>query len=583
MNQQMSDHERGPADRLGGDPGRNDIDDLGPSENAVTMPRLSITGYVRFFWRQLTSMRTALLLLLLVAIAAIPGSLVPQRLSDPNGVTQYFTNNPDLAPVLDQLQLFDVYSSAWFSAIYILLFISLIGCVIPRTKHHFDAVRARPPRTPARLSRLPSHQLHDYPQCDVPLVLDTARAVLKRAGYRVEPYEQRGIRSLSAERGYLRETGNLVFHTGLLAVIVAVGVGGALGYQGQRVIVEGQSFVNALIEFDSYNPGQLFDPQSVAPYRLTLDRFSVTYETANLDAYGQPTDFTANVTVTAPNAEPEARTIRVNDPMRFADTDVFLMGNGYAPKITIRNANGEIVFEESTPFLPQDSNMTSLGILKVPDGMPEQLGLVGFFYPTASELESGAFTSTFPDLIYPMVSFNVFRGDLGIDGGAPKSVYTLNTDDMTQLTGGSSGLESIQLMPGETADLPDGLGTITFDNIAPQASLDGTESYAGSVARFASFDIASDPGQFWVLIASIIVLGGLIVSLMVPRRRLWVRAVQDGADVRVEYGGLARGEDPRLDAAVEYLALAHRAAIEKFHNREPDHPNHPTPKTRNHS
>ena len=99
-------------------------------------------------------MRTALVLLLLLAIAAVPGSIVPQRSADPNGVTQYFADNPDLAPVLDNLQLFDVYTSAWFSAIYILLFVSLIGCVIPRTKHHWKALRARPPRTPARLERL---------------------------------------------------------------------------------------------------------------------------------------------------------------------------------------------------------------------------------------------------------------------------------------------------------------------------------------------------------------------------------------------------------------------------------------------
>ena len=115
-------------------------------------------GWIRWAWRQVTSMRTALVLLLLLAIAAVPGSIVPQRSADPNGVTQYFTDNPDLAPVLDNLQLFDVYTSAWFSAIYILLFVSLIGCVIPRTQHHWKALRARPPRTPARLARLDAYR-----------------------------------------------------------------------------------------------------------------------------------------------------------------------------------------------------------------------------------------------------------------------------------------------------------------------------------------------------------------------------------------------------------------------------------------
>ncbi len=123
----------------------------GAAPTTSSQPALGFVGWLRWGWRQLTSMRTALVLLLLLAIAAVPGSIVPQRSADPNGVTQYFADNPDLAPILDNLQLFDVYTSAWFSAIYILLFVSLIGCVIPRTKHHWKALRARPPRTPARL------------------------------------------------------------------------------------------------------------------------------------------------------------------------------------------------------------------------------------------------------------------------------------------------------------------------------------------------------------------------------------------------------------------------------------------------
>ncbi|MBT5431725.1 MAG: cytochrome c biogenesis protein ResB, partial [Micrococcales bacterium] len=72
-------------------------------------------------------MRNALILLLLLAIAAVPGSVYPQRSADPNGVKVFYDNRPELAPILDSLQLFDVYTSVWFSAIYILLFVSLAG------------------------------------------------------------------------------------------------------------------------------------------------------------------------------------------------------------------------------------------------------------------------------------------------------------------------------------------------------------------------------------------------------------------------------------------------------------------------
>ena len=100
-------------------------------------------------------MKIALFLLLLLAAAAIPGSIYPQRSADPNGVALYFKNNPELAKFLDTLQLFDVYASSWFSAIYLLLFISLIGCLLPRIAVHYKALRELPPEAPTNLSRLP--------------------------------------------------------------------------------------------------------------------------------------------------------------------------------------------------------------------------------------------------------------------------------------------------------------------------------------------------------------------------------------------------------------------------------------------
>jgi cytochrome c biogenesis protein len=213
------------------------------------------------------------------------------------------------------------------------------------------------------------------------------------------------------------------------------------------------------------------------------------------------------------------------------------------------------VFTDSVPFLPQDANLTSIGVVKVPDGMPEQLGMVGFFYPTQSELASGAYTSSYPDLILPVLTLNVYEGDLGIDGGEPTSVYTLDPSTMEQLTGGPTGVDSIELKPGETAELPNGLGSVTFENATPDAA---EGDYSQSVPRFASFDIHHDPTQLWVLVFAALILGGLLVSLFVPRRRMWVKAVTR-ADGRVvlQYAALARGEDPGLEDAVTAFADKH--------------------------
>jgi len=544
------------------------IDSPAPApREGITQPKLGPVGYVRFFWRQLTSMRTALFLLLLLAIAAVPGSVFPQRSSDPNGVTQYFTNNPSAAPVLDKLQLFDVYTSAWFSAIYLLLFISLIGCVIPRTIHHARALASPPPKTPARLERLGAFSAFEIeadaagPTLTAASAVDSGRAILRKAGYRVTLFDGRGPDgpelSASAERGYLRETGNLVFHLSLIGILLAVGIGGGVGYTGNKVLVTGQAFANVRLTFDSFTKGRFFSDSDLQPYRLRLDRFAVKYEEKNRNALGQPIDYTADVTTFDASGTATQAVVKVNDPLRLGGNDIYLLGNGYAPWITVKNPAGKTVYSEPVPFLAQDANLTSLGIIKVPDGLASQVGMRAFFYPTAAESSNGVLGSVYPDLRNPVLSLVVFTGDLGINKGVPKSVYVLDTDKMTPLAGpgAADGTSALRLKPGESAKIPGGIGSITFENRAPASD---SSNLSQSVQRFASFDVHRDPTQGWVLFFAICVLAGLLTSLFIPRRRLWIKVVElSGGRLRIEYAGLARGEDPTLDAAVSAIAQRH--------------------------
>ena len=536
-----------PSDHI--DAGRDGFE---PRDAARPAPTRA-AGLVRVVWRQLTSMRVALLLLLLLAVAAVPGSLVPQRSSDPNGVTQFFDNNPQLADVYDAIGLFEVYTSPWFTAIYLLLFVSLVGCIIPRVMHHWRAVRTPPPATPARLERLDAYSVLHLDAGALERrgeLIDSAAALLRARRYRTVVIDQgrRGL-SVSAERGYLRETGNLVFHIAMLGVILSVGVLGGFSWHGQRVLVEGQTFVNGLVSYSSFNPGRFFSNEQLHPYSMTLDSFDVDYEADNPNAIGAANDFAANVTVTATDGTTSASTVRVNDPLRTHGTDVYLLGNGYAPQITVRDPEGRAVYTDRVPFLPQDKNLTSLGVVKVPDGLAEQVGMIGFFYPTVAELSTGALTSSHPDLGNPELTLNVFTGDLGLDRGVPVNVFALDTDGLTQVAGGKTGVEAIKLRPGESAPLPGGLGSIEL----------------GDVPRYASFDIHSDPTQQPVLVFTALCILGLIVSLLVPRRRVWVKASErpDGT-LLVEYAGLARGEDPQLAAAVNDLLDAHASTLVGF-------------------
>ena len=501
------------------------------SSQLYESPDIGLTGWARWIWRQLTSMRTALILLLLLAAASVPGSIYPQRSADPNGVVQYFREEQELAEVLDFFQLFDVYTSIWFSAIYILLFTSLVGCVLPRTKVHYEALKAEPVQTPTNLSRMPAYQTEEAPQGVDPVAV--GKKILEKQRYRVI---QRGD-SVSAEKGYIRETANLVYHFSLVGVLIAVGIGGGLSFSGQRVLAEGDTFVNNLAGFDSLSPGTFFDPDRLAPISVTLDKFEVDYDFVNETNIGTPLDFRATVTVRTPTDDVGVTSlVRVNEPLDATGASVYLTGHGYAPEITIRDVNGDISYSGPSIFLPQDGNMTSIGIIKVPDNLPEQIGVVAFFYPSAIQLSTGAYTSIFPGLIDPLLSMNVYTGDLGLDSGVSLNVYALDTDRLTQVAGRGAPNPGVELRIGETADLPNGLGTVRFDGIR----------------RFASLDIAYNPGQIWVLFFAMLSLAGITVSLTTPRRRVWIKKVGNSFEV----AGLSKRDDPRLEETVRELTKA---------------------------
>ncbi|MCF8529298.1 MAG: cytochrome c biogenesis protein ResB [Aquiluna sp.] len=475
-------------------------------------------------------MRTALFLLLLLAFAAIPGSVYPQRSADPNGVRLFFDNQPELAKVLDSIQIFDVYTSVWFSSIYILLFVSLIGCVVPRTKIHYHALRAKPVKTPAKLDRMPIYRQFEAFEP----YLDAAQAVLKKSRIRFT----RSGNSISAEKGYLKETGNLVFHYSLIGVLIAVGVGGGLSFSGQRVLVEGETFVNNLASYDSFSPGPFFNEENLQPFDLKLEDFEVVYDLTNLNNRGQPIDFIATVTALGKTSE-----IKVNSPLAAPGANIYLTGNGFAPVITVRDGEGNIAYSGPVVFLPQDSNMTSLGVIKVPDANPEQLGFISFFYPTAEELESGAYTSIYPDPFVPLLTMNLYSGDLGLDNGVPKNVFALDTSNLKEVASRNAENPPLQLEPGDVVDLPDNLGSVSFDGLL----------------RFASLDVAYNPGGIWVLGFALLALGSLALSLMIPRRRIWFRF----ADGKIEAAALARNDDPGLEDFLQRLVLEINKEIEK--------------------
>ena len=491
------------------------------------LPPMGTVGLLRWMWRQLTSMRTALILLFLLAIASIPGSVLPQRGTNPLKVDAYLQANPTTGPVLDRLGFFEVYSSPWFSAVYLLLFVSLIGCVLPRIAQHLRALRTPPPPAPRAMDRMAVHRAW-VETASAEDVRDRARRLLP--GWRLREGVDGESVWIAAEKGYLRETGNLVFHLALVVILLAVAFGGLFGWKGNVIVRAGTGFSNTLTQYDAWGAGRFVDANDLAPFSFTLDSFTVDFERGDAQR-GAPREFTADVTYRSePGAKPEKTTIEVNHPLDVSGAKVFLVGHGYAPHIIVRDSTGAVVFDDTVVFLPQDGNFTSTGVIKVPDASPS-LGFNGLFLPTAAQDATGRGISLFPAPDNPEVLLAAFRGNLGLDSGVPQSVYTLDTTDMVKV-----GLES--LAPGQTWTLPNNSGSIEF------AGLD----------RWASFQVAHDPGKEVALAAAVLAILGLMMSLFVQRRRIWVKATPGPAGTLVQVAGLAKNQSVDLTDEVAVLA-----------------------------
>lgn len=511
----------------------------GTDRTAPSPPALGLKGTAIFLWRQLTSMQTALILLMLLAVAAVPGSLYPQRSVNPGLTDQYLAEHGTWGEILDALGFFNVFTSPWFSAIYLLLFISLIGCIVPRIGAHLKQLRSAPPRTPFRLNRFVGHTSTALPGGDVETVIEHGRSLLRRGRYRIAEHEERrGARSLSAERGYLRESGNLLFHIGLVAVLICVAGGYLTQYRGQITVVEGEGFTNSLTRYDSYKPGAWFDAKDLPPFRFTLDRFRAEYDaTVGSHKLGEPRSFEADVTVDVPGQPEYSQTVKVNKPLSVPGADLFLLGNGYAPEITITDPKGTVVAEGPVVTIPRgDTGYTSQLVLKAPDAQPKQMALVGFFLPTARIDEKGPH-SVYPDVLDPQVVATVYTGDLGLDKGIPTNAFDVDISTLTPVTQADGAPALLRLKPGEAAKLPDG-SEIAFTGLR----------------RYAAFDIAHNPFEIWSLVSALTATGGLILSLFVPRRRVWLRVTPTADGVQVDVAGLAKSEDPGLEAAVHELA-----------------------------
>ncbi|MBV8785089.1 MAG: cytochrome c biogenesis protein [Mycobacterium sp.] len=496
-------------------------------------------------------MGTALVLLFLLALGAIPGALLPQRSLNAGKVNDYLAAHKLIGPWLDRLQAFDVFSSFWFTAIYVLLFVSLVGCLTPRMIEHARSLRATPVAAPRNLARLPKHaraQVVAGPE-EVNRLANTLAGRLRgwRTAIRHEdPAGSEGasdVVEVSAEKGYLREFGNIVFHFSLLGLLVAVAVGKLFGYEGNVIVIAdgGAGFCSASpAAFDSFRAGNTVDGTSLHPLCIRVNDFAANYLPS-----GQATSFAADIDYQSGNdlATNSWRhyPLEVNHPLRVGGDRMYLQGHGYAPTFTVTFPDGQT--RTSTVQWRPDNPQTLLssGVVRIdppagsyPNAMDRrqhEIAIQGLLAPT-EQLDGALLSSRFPALNAPAVAVDIYRGDTGLDSGRPQSLFTLDPRLIEQHR--LTKEKRVNLRAGQAIRIDQGpaAGTVVrFDGAVP----------------FVNLQVSHDPGQTWVLVFAITMMTGLLVSLLVRRRRVWIRLTPAGDEqpgtVNVELGGLARTDN----------------------------------------
>lgn len=232
---------------------------------------------------------------------------------------------------LERLQLFQVFTSVWFSVGLVLLTISIVACTIDRTPRLW--------RTSADIRVVQPDPYFDPMLPDRAVMAgvdaDAAVAVLRRHRFAIHREEAVGGTYLYGDRNRWTKMATLLTHTGLVLFLVAAAITSRFGFEQGLVVAEGESLT----------------VQPIGTPGLLLVR-NLGFEAPGFET-GSPTDFTTRLAVYQGGQQIAEKTIRVNDPLEVAGYTFHQNGFGPAPDVVIRDADGRPLWSGPIPMTDQ--------------------------------------------------------------------------------------------------------------------------------------------------------------------------------------------------------------------------------------
>ncbi len=245
----------------------------------------------------LSSLKIAILLLLVIAVSCAAGTLIPQQESN-QFYYENFNKNPFLgiinAKILLLFEFDHVYTSFWFLFLLIWLGLALSVCSfrrqLPILKSALNWIDYKSPRQIVKLSVAQTIVTNNYSKS-----LEKIKLNLKKKGWNVKETDGR----LAARQGVIGRLGPILIHLGMILLMIGATYGSLNGKTIEKFLAPGRSI-------------DLLNNNKEKGLTIELQKFQI-----ERDPQGRAEQYRSIVNVIEPNGNNQSKEISVNYPLRY--------------------------------------------------------------------------------------------------------------------------------------------------------------------------------------------------------------------------------------------------------------------------
>ena len=239
----------------------------------------------------LSSVKLAIVLLIIITVASILGTLIPQG----RGLEEYALRYGQLAGLLERIQFTRLYQSFWFISLLILFSLNILVCTLTRLTPKLKRVFSPKLETEPNKLAVLKIQEEFSKEGDAHQAREEIREELKRHHYRIREKSGKDRSFLLARKKTSGLFGADIVHLGLLIILAGGIFSGLSGLKSHLSFSEGEA---------------LAVPN--ADFQIRLDRFETEFYES-----GQVKDWKSTLTVLEDGKELQTKIIEVNHPLSY--------------------------------------------------------------------------------------------------------------------------------------------------------------------------------------------------------------------------------------------------------------------------